>query len=611
MAIPLLNSNDKHLFYPLKTTSPNILIDKNTSFTDISIKNSKPKAINLRDVSSPPDYFWDGTKKEWSENTVISTKFVNTGYEKGVNLLYDTVFDSVKIDFSKNFNKRKTWNVFAEFRNAPAYKDKTAYLKTNDLDNIGFYYIDPITDNDDTPYSKHILGNVKSGNMNYSGKVKQFGDGYNLFISNDSDILYGIEQFIERDITKKDIETSLSFSLKMRTNTKNYGVAIKVEFYDEEGKFIGEKRTKAISNQNAKSSIKICNAIDIPILDSGENSLNWRYARFCIYLDGGASSQPAVIIKEIQCEYGYNKNPKWTKNVNESSLDLNAGEIPAPIKNGSIDEDSMVKEIAILRSTLSDDLYRWDEIVRIPIKNIKKAIYYDYFIENGNYYRYAIQPIYGNGRKGDITQYKDLVSTYDGMWILGQNDIQFSFIFNGTITNISSQKKMEQVNTIGSKYPYFVSNSEQDYRTFNFSGLLTAHQDVENIFVSESLSKTISEKNSINIPFVEDKYTLEKINNKKTDLNEEVNNMVQQRRWREQIIKWLNDGTPKLIKSEAQGTMLVMISNVVVQPNKTTYGLIADVSFMATEIGECNEETLKRFKLRKELLEANDIINKE
>lgn len=602
MAVPLKNDKEKHLFYPLKTTSPSFLVTKNDMFSDIKIKNCKPQSIIVNDTSSTPDYFWDGQKKEWSENMVINTKFVHTGYEEGVNLLYDTYFDSI-VDFSKNFNMRKKWNVFAEYCNNPVYKTNDAKFECSDLDHIGY-----IHKKTGKPYSQYVLEQTNSHSNGFT--VKQYGDGYNLLLSNDvSNINIGVEQYIERDLSHNEIETNMSFSLKMRTNTERYGVAVRIEFYDEFGKFLNVVKTKPISNKNAKSSVKINNTIDIPIIN-GEDSKNWRYARFCIYIENGSSSSPSALIKEIQCEYGSNKTPKWTKNVAEASIDTNAGEIPAPKTNGKEDLKKMIDTIAILRSNLSDDLYKWEEIVRIPIKNIKDAIYYDYFIENGDYYRYAIQPIYGDGRKGDITHYEDVVSTYDGMWILGQNDLQFSFIYNGLITNISKQKKMEQVNTIGSKYPYFVSNNNQDYRTFNFSGILTSHQDVENIFVSDSLSKTISEKNSINIPFVEDKYTLEKMTNKKTDMAEEYNNMIQQRRWREQIVNWLGDGTPKLIKSEAQGAMLVMISNIVVQPNKTTYGLIADVSFTATEVGDFNEETLKKFKLRKELLEAKELINK-
>lgn len=578
MAVPFLKN--QHLFYPIKTTSPSLITDKNTIFNDIKLKNCMIKAVNISNTTSVPDFYWDGTKKEWTEDiTVINSDFVKNDSLLTDNILYNTNFSSIKK--YNNFNKVKDWNIIAEGLNT-TYQDKknqNIQLIYN-MNETGEYLNNQI-------YSEQFL---KENYYSPIIETREFGDGFNLVLKNTKNIRLGIRQCF---IKSEDIFSSnyLSFSFKLRTNTSNCSVVARITYYDENGFIIDSQKTNGINNKNASISIKVKGIFETPE--------NWKYAAFDIFMDGGSTIGPTALIREIQLEYGENTNPIWEINHNELSLDLNAGEIPAPLdKNGLIKENDLIKEFAILRSTLSDNIHSWEEIKRIKSSNINKLLFNDYFIENGDYYRYAIQPIFSNGRKGNITIYKDIISTYEGLWILGKDNLQFNFIYNGQITNIASSKKMELVNTIESKYPYFVSNSSQDYKTFNLSGTLCQNQDIEELFLDNNFSKTIANNTSSFNPSIEDKYIYEKNSNPKTDLYNDKNSMVMQRRWREQIFEWLNNGEPKVIKSEAQGCFVVMIDSVVIQPNKQTYGLIADFSAKCTEIGEFSEEQLKKLKLR-------------
>lgn len=306
----------------------------------------------------------------------------------------------------------------------------------------------------------------------------------------------------------------------------------------------------------------------------------------------------------------------WTSGVTEVSTDfvddsgtiqLDAGEIPMPMLNGEPDKSKVIKEIAVLRSNLSEGLLRWQEVTRITNGSIQDAYLYDYFVENGNYYRYALQPITLDGKKGPVTDFFDVVSTFEGFWMLGEKDKQFSFIYDGKIATFDHVQSSAVIETITGQYPFIVKSADLDYRTFTFSGKLTYEQDVHKLLTSSTYSEAISPDPTIPINFVEIAYGDEANLNCNNDL-ERQNSMVVQRIWRQKILEWLKDGKPKILKSEAEGNILVAITKVTVTPIPTLYGLVADFQCTMTEIGNIRESTLKKYDLRKEVISKTELL---
>lgn len=596
MAVPIINNgNEKHLFFPLKTTSPAIPVCQQNKFNDILIKSCAVKAVNIINTDSIPDFLWNGEKREWIEDTtVVSSDFVNNSYDTPFNILKNTNFNTY-LNFSKNYYESENWNILAENINSNFNSRKnTISLKITTKENSLDQIIGEINNDGDWANSTFLSEQKYSPTI----ETKQFGDGYNLLLTNTRNIYLGIRQFFEKPSFLFD--NKISFSYFLRTNSQKYGVVARISFYNQYGELVSSQQTSPISNKNGTISIKVKGMFDIP-------SESWQYAAFDLFLNGGSDNGASALIKKIQLEYGENYNPEWDCNVEEIALNLNGGEVEAPINNGKIDKNELISHFSILRSTLSDDVHKWDEIAKVNVSNINKAIYNDYFIENGDYYRYALQPIYMNGRKGKITKYQDVVSTYEGLWILGENDIQFNFIYNGQLTNIVNQNSMELVNTINSEFPYYVSNNIMNYKTFTIQGILCQNQDVEELFINNMFSKIIPENTTDYDPRIEDKYNYEKMINYKTDLENNKDSMVAQRRWREQIVAWMENGKPKVIKSEAQGCSVVMLENVTVQPNKTTYGLIADFSAKCTELGHFTEEDIQRLKIRNKNIDIKEL----
>lgn len=606
--IPDLESNTTKLIYPVKLTSIAFPVTKNTPLINANIRGVKAKAITISNSKTPPDYSWIGKKREWDkDSTIVASDFVRNDVEKDsvdrYNLLYNTSFQTLGERFN-TINQNNTWTQFIENKNIRItdplqYKFGTGkpaqgmvwgkpVYKEGKLQYLEFINLKTLKD-----YTQELL-NQKSEKT--ETMVRNFGDGYNLKISNfENNLTYGICQWIRvEDLTYSD----LSFTMKFRTNTIKHGLVARLEFYTEEGILVKIQETPVLTNKSTDTASKY-NDIWISPIDMEEKIT---LMRLCIYTDAGEGTQ--ALVREIHLQEGYNEDPIWTTNLMETAIDLNAGEVDAPMKDGEVDRKEMISDISILRSTLSEGVLSWQEIKRVPMRSIKNLKIYDYFITNGDYYRYAIQPIYTDLdgkviRKGNITKFKDVVSTFGGLWILGKEDYQFNFIYNGKINNITYKKPQQIVETIGSRYPYFIRNSETDYRSFTLTGTLCSIQDEDELFISDDYSKTISPYSTVAMPEIDIKYENEMFYNKKSDLKELKESQIMQRMWRHKVTDWLNDGEPKVIKSESEGNMLVMLTDVVVQPAHTVYGLVADFTCTATEIGKCDEKTLEKFKMRK------------
>lgn len=429
-------------------------------------------------------------------------------------------------------------------------------------------------------------------------KIIEQKTGNSFQISKNDNGYIGIAQFarLKENVIRGEYVTG-SFEMEEKSNSG--GAVMRMEFYDINKKLIEVKFSPRFFN---KSEAK--KRFSHPFMFTDRTNVA-SYIRLSVL--GVEDRFVNLATNKIKAEKGF-EDTGWNLSEEEVTLDLNAGQIQMPMLNGIVDKSKVISEIAVLRAVLGEGLLKWEEVTRIKASSMREAVLYDYFIENGNYYKYALQPILANGVKGAITSFYDVVTTMDGFWLLGENDMQFSFIYDGKIGEIDYVKPVDMVETIGSQFPYFVRSSELEYKTFPFSGKLTYHQDVQKLLTSETYSAAISPDPTVPISYVELKYGDEKLLNMKNDLEEMQDGMVMQRVWRDKILKWLNDGKPKILKSEAQGNILVMVSKVRVTPIESVFGLVSDFECTMTQIGTLNEKTVQKYKLRKPELSKDDLL---
>ena len=212
--------------------------------------------------------------------------------------------------------------------------------------------------------------------------------------------------------------------------------------------------------------------------------------------------------------------------------------------------------------------------------------------------------------------------------LLMRKDRQIAIRYNGTVNSIQPVTNRQKIDTLGGKYPRFVENAILNYKILSISGLISAEGDFNRQFLSEFEG----EKNPEDGSFI-GKYTYDMDNyndhhngkylirndtvadgefgyNKVMDanwyprLNHKENislalkntehdlypyrNWFWEREFREELIKWLNDGEPKLYRSMTEGNLAVILSDLSLTPNATVGRLVYDFSATLYEVGDGN-----------------------
>lgn len=113
--------------------------------------------------------------------------------------------------------------------------------------------------------------------------------------------------------------------------------------------------------------------------------------------------------------------------------------------------------------------YQWITIFEIPIETYEDFIFerFDRFARNNVEYEYSFVPV-TNNIEGNINA-NSIISKFEGVFIMEKEEA-FGAILEALVSNIQKNKPTSVVTTLGSKFPYVVSNGEADY----YSGSVTA-----------------------------------------------------------------------------------------------------------------------------------------
>ena len=590
------SETELQLYMPILTTSPAIPQAGSSYLSNVELRDVSAKGIYIERGHMDSNPNWDGENYDWtSEVTEIQTDFIDAGNNNNgsFNLLHNTALSTMQLT-----------NWLTVFENVSDNPASWVYSDTAPTDSTKVW-VDTSEEDFEPKYwganGWESLYDFRANSMSTSSvKIIEQKTGNSFQIEKpNTNSRVGVSQVAKFPLPIFT-DTYVNASFDLEETTASGGVYIRIEFFDVNKKFLSTAESPRFFNRTSTKK-----RFNYSFLYRNNNFKDAAYARVSFL--GVPDRNVYAAVNKFKLEFGLN-DTGWNLHEDEVSLDLNAGEIDMPMLDGLIDKSKVISEIAVLRSVLGEGLLKWEEVTRIKASTMQEAVLHDYFVENGNYYRYALQPILANGTKGAITTFYDVVTTFDGFWLLGENDMQFSFIYDGKIGTMNRRKPKDFIETIAGRFPYSVRSSELDYYTFPFSGKLTYHQDVHNLLTAESYTTAISPDPTIPISFVELKYGDEMKLNMKNDLEEMQDGMVMQRAWRNKILDWLTDGKLKILKSEAQGNILVEISDVKVTPVESLFGLICDFECQMTQMGVVDEKTLQKYMLRKETMTKEDLL---
>lgn len=191
--------------------------------------------------------------------------------------------------------------------------------------------------------------------------------------------------------------------------------------------------------------------------------------------------------------------------------------------------------------------------------------YTDYFLKAGTTYTIDV-----TNQSSVTTSYTTYVD-YDNSFLINSNtkkNQQISIVFDENISSFKPVRKDAVIETIGSKYPFVIRNASVNYKTMEFSGNITYFMDIENVSGFGS-------------------------NTYYSDYNKAF---YLERNFRDWFEEWVNDGTPKVLKTPTEGLRLVRIHNLNFTPIRQLGRLIYSFSCTITEIGDYSGQNLTRYK---------------
>lgn len=231
----------------------------------------------------------------------------------------------------------------------------------------------------------------------------------------------------------------------------------------------------------------------------------------------------------------------------------------------------------VRRSSSVSEFLDWETIREQTVAGLIDLDIVDNTVGSGLWYRYYVQL---ENVAGGLTRlyYSDkfFLDFYDA--IISRGDKQINIKFNYNISSLKPVVNRQKIDTLGGRYPIFAENAIMNYKQFSISGLISTQEDEDGLFLTkreyfgeETENYTIYEENEYR-----DEYTIENYN------------YFWERGFREELVKWLNDGEPKLYRSMTEGLMVIMLTDINLTPNKTLSRRLYDFTATVYEIADGN-----------------------
>ncbi len=291
-------------------------------------------------------------------------------------------------------------------------------------------------------------------------------------------------------------------------------------------------------------------------------------------------------------------------------------------ENGCIDiqltTDSLLSGSFVLtRSSEKTNYAVWESLkyfIFAGRKFTEETIYNDFTIESGVKYKYAFQQENSAGFRSqpvftanNSPHYIDFEYSY-----LYHDDIQLRLMFNNRVNSFKHTTLTSKQDTLGDRYPHLSRNGYAYYAEFPISGLISFQMDPDRTFLKLEKSGFMLDGET-KIP--RDKFTEQSFNRlpcipnvdtaglpgQSTNYNDLTinsdltpNNVFIERKFREEVEKFLNNFDYKLYKSPTEGNIIVVLQNVSMTPNASLGRMIYEFSATAYEVAENNLENLEK-----------------
>lgn len=202
----------------------------------------------------------------------------------------------------------------------------------------------------------------------------------------------------------------------------------------------------------------------------------------------------------------------------------------------------------------------------------------DYGLADGETYKYFLYKYDNFGRPLTETSAVAPISYFDDLFLTEGNK-QYCIRYNPQVSSFKTTLLESKQDTLGSKYPFFFRSDIVGYKEFSIGGLISRLGDYE------ENNKEREKTNSNDI--VETSFS--------TNLTSE--NFAEERKYKLELLDWLNNGHIKLFRSPAEGNYYVRLMNVSLSPNTTLGRMLHTFTATAYEVADINKNIFNASKI--------------
>lgn len=253
----------------------------------------------------------------------------------------------------------------------------------------------------------------------------------------------------------------------------------------------------------------------------------------------------------------------------EATVDSETGTATITVKN----VNTVFGTLYVQRSSSVSNFKEWETIWEDNVAGEIDLTIADNTVGSGIWYRYLVQ-LKNTGGAMTPTYRSSIIFPDFYTAILSRGDKQIGVLYNYQISNYKPVVNRQKMDTLGGKYPKFAENAAMNYKQFSISGLISSQEDEDNLFLTKE-------------EYFGDMLQNYKIYNENNNIREDYD-FFWERAFRDELVKWLNDGEPKLYRSKTEGLMVVMLTDISLTPNKTLSRRLYDFSATVYEIEDGN-----------------------
>lgn len=264
----------------------------------------------------------------------------------------------------------------------------------------------------------------------------------------------------------------------------------------------------------------------------------------------------------------YTTEDTWTPSI-DVSLDNENGIATVVVKN----VNTVFGTMYVRRSSSVSNFKEWESVWEDSVAGTVDLTVTDNTVGSGIWYQYSVQLQNTAGAMTPVTRSERIFPDFYTA-ILSRGNKQIGILYNYQISNYKPVVNRQKMDTLGGRYPKFAENAALNYIQFSISGLISSQEDEERLFMNEE-------------DYYGDRYLDYTIYNENNDVDENYN-YFWERAFRQELVKWLNDGEPKLYRSKTEGLMVVMLTDISLTPNKTLSRRLYDFSATVYEVQDGN-----------------------